>query len=100
MVARDTKSHPYFNVHILHSGINIRPRAITYTRKNSTQIHATQKFPSATPISDYCWVEVNNTTFLNMYKAPNDPKAVEPLLEWVPTSRSVIVGDFNSVHWA
>ena len=61
-----TKALPYFNVHIPHNGISIRPRAITYTRKNAKQIQAIQKFPSATPISDYCWVEVNNTTFLNV----------------------------------
>ena len=38
--------------------------------------------------------------FLNVYKAPHDSSAVKPLLDWVPTSRSVAIGDFNSVYWA
>ncbi|KAI0996535.1 hypothetical protein K3495_g11648 [Podosphaera aphanis] len=95
-----SKSHPYFDCHIPFGGIDIRPRAITYTRKNPKEVVAVQKFPSSTPTGDYCWVVVNGITFLNVYKAPHDPSAVEPLLNWTPDPKSVAIGDFNSVHWA
>lgn len=38
--------------------------------------------------------------FLNVYKAPYDPTTVRPLLNWTPPSRSVAIGDLNSVYWA
>ncbi|KAI0997483.1 hypothetical protein K3495_g10701 [Podosphaera aphanis] len=38
--------------------------------------------------------------FLNVYKAPHDPFAVQPLLNWIPTPKTVAIGDFNSVYWA
>ncbi|KAI0994567.1 hypothetical protein K3495_g13614, partial [Podosphaera aphanis] len=59
-----------------------------------------QKFPSSTPTGDYCWAVVSGITFLNVYKAPHDPSAVEPLLNWTPDPKSVAIGDFSSVHWA
>ena len=70
-----TKSHPYFDRHIPHSGPNIRPRAVTYTKRDPKRIFATQNFPTSLT-ADYCWVTVNDTTFLNVYKAPHDPTAV------------------------
>ncbi|KAI0992506.1 hypothetical protein K3495_g15679, partial [Podosphaera aphanis] len=95
-----TKSHPYFDRHVPYGGTNVRPRVVTYTRKKSTEISAIQIFPTASPTGDYCWVVVNNITFLNVYKAPRDPAAVQPLLNWNPPPLSVISGDFNSVYWA
>lgn len=38
--------------------------------------------------------------FLNVYKAPHDPRAVQPLLDWTPSSKTIAIGDFNSVYWA
>lgn len=38
--------------------------------------------------------------FLNVYKAPHDPTAVQPLLNWTPPYRSVAIEDFDSVYWA
>ena len=94
-----TKSHPIFDCHIPFGGEEVRPRAATYTRKDPSRIEAIQK-PTTTLTGDYCWVVVNGITFLNVYKAPHDSSAVLTLLNWTPDSKSVAVGDFNSVHWA
>ena len=77
-----------------------RPRAVTYTRIDRRNICATQESLLSIPTSDYCWVVVNGTTFLNVYKAPQDSTAVETLLKWTPPMNSIAAGDFNSVHWA
>lgn len=95
-----TKSHPFYDCHIPFGGIGVRPRAVTYTRRNTTEIMANQSFPSTVPTGDYCWVTVNNITFLNVYKEPHNPSAVQPLLNWTPPPNSVAAGDFNSVHSA
>ena len=92
-----TKTHPYYDVFLPFGGENIRPRAATYIRKDPNRLTSLQKHPPS-PTGDYCWVEVNNIMFLNVYKAPHDPSAVRPLLEWSPTSRTIAIGDFNSVH--
>ncbi|KAI0992053.1 hypothetical protein K3495_g16133, partial [Podosphaera aphanis] len=63
-------------------------------------VSATQIFPCATPTGDYCWVVVNGITFFNIYKAPNNPNAFQPIGNWAPSQNSVIAGDFNSVHEA
>ncbi|KAI0994593.1 hypothetical protein K3495_g13588 [Podosphaera aphanis] len=94
-----TKSHPYFDLYLPFGGENIRPRAATYLRKDPNRIRSIQKHPLE-PTSDYCWVEVNGIMFLNVYKAPHDPSAVQPLLNWIPTPKTVAIGDFNSVYWA
>ena len=39
-----TKSHPGYYRPIPHSWINVRPRAVTYTRMNEKEISATQIF--------------------------------------------------------
>ncbi|POS82462.1 hypothetical protein EPUL_004972 [Erysiphe pulchra] len=93
-----TKSHPGFDCHLSFGAEGVRPRAITYTIRNQNRIIATQKFlPERT--GDYCWVLVNDVNFLNVYKTPQDPTAVLPLLNWTPPSRAIAIGDFNSVHW-
>lgn len=51
-------------------------------------------------MGDYCLVKMNDITFLNVYKEPNNPSAVQPLLNWSPPPRTVVIGDSNSVHWA
>lgn len=94
-----TKSHPGFHCHIPHGGPSVRPRAVTYTRRNEKKISAQQFFPCSTQTGDYCWVKVNEVTFLNVYKAPNNTVPL-PLLDWKVPPRSIIAGDFNSVHWA
>ncbi|KHJ30373.1 putative eka-like protein [Erysiphe necator] len=94
-----TKTHPCFDLYLPFGGDNIRPRAVTYVRKDPNRLTSSQKYPFV-PTGDYCWVEVNNITFLNIYKAPNDPNAVRPLLEWSPTSKTITIGDFNSVYWS
>ncbi|POS82638.1 hypothetical protein EPUL_004536, partial [Erysiphe pulchra] len=81
------------------AGENIRPRAATYVRKDPKRITSVQKHPPS-PTGDYCWVEVNDIMFLNVYKAPHNPTAVQPLIRWTPTSKSIAIGDFNSVYWA
>ncbi|POS81735.1 hypothetical protein EPUL_005617, partial [Erysiphe pulchra] len=77
-----TKSHPYFDRHIPYAVANTRPRAITYTRKDTAKIDATQQYSS------------------NQLTTPHNPAAVQPLLDWTPPQQSVAIGDFNSVHWA
>ncbi|POS84326.1 hypothetical protein EPUL_004202, partial [Erysiphe pulchra] len=32
--------------------------------------------------------------------SPHDPCAVQPLLDWKPTPKTVVIGEFNSVYWA
>ncbi|POS82700.1 hypothetical protein EPUL_003942 [Erysiphe pulchra] len=82
-----------------YGGENVRPRAVTYIRKDPNRLSSLQKFPLS-PTGDYCWVEVNSVMFLNVYKAPHNPTAVQQLLSWTLTSRTVAIGDFNSVYWA
>ena len=97
---KETKSHPGYDCHTPHGGVNIRPRAVTYTLINRRNLSATQIFPCNPLTADYCWVVVNGVTFLNVYKDPNDPTAIRPLLSWDPPPRSVAAGDFNAVHCA
>lgn len=80
--------------------MDVRPRAVTYTRKNEKMISAEQIFPCNGLTGDYCWVLVNGITFLNVYKAPSDPTAVRTLVDWKPSARCIVAGDFNSVHAA
>ena len=77
---KETKSHPGYDCHIPHGGVNVRPRAVTYTLIDRRIHSATQIFPSDSLTADYCWVVVNGVTFLNVYKEPNDPTAIRPLL--------------------
>ncbi|KAI0991119.1 hypothetical protein K3495_g17068, partial [Podosphaera aphanis] len=95
-----TKSHPGYNSHMPYGGVDVRPRAVTYTRKNDREISATQVFPCATLTGDYCWVVVNGITFFNVYKAPRDPTAFRPIVNWTPALETIAVGDFNAVHEA
>lgn len=92
-----TKTHPYYDLYLPFGGENIRPRAATYVRKDPRRLIAKQTYPLSLT-GDYCWVEVNDITFLYVYKAPHDSTAVQPLLAWTPTSKSVEIGDFNSVY--
>lgn len=94
-----TKTHPYFNLYLPFGGDVVRPWAATFMRKDPQRITSSQKYPSS-PTGDYCWVEVNDIMFLNVYKVPHDATAIRPFLDWTPPSRSVASGDFNSVYWA
>ncbi|KHJ31232.1 putative eka-like protein [Erysiphe necator] len=94
-----TKTHPYYDLYLPFGGENVRSRAATFIRKDPKRITSSQKYPPS-PTGDYCWVEVNDVMFLNVYKAPHDLTAVQPLLNWTPPPRSVAIGDFNSVYWA
>lgn len=62
------------------------------------EINAVKIFPSSTLTGDYCWVVVNRITFMNVFKAPNSPAAIQPLVSWSPPPMSVVPGDFNFVH--
>ena len=95
-----TKTHPGYQYPIPQCGENVRPRTVTYTRIDEKGITAIQVFPSSIPTGDYCWVKINGVMFLNVYKAHNDNSAIEPLINWTPTSSTTAAGDFNSVHWA
>lgn len=95
-----TKSHPFFDRHVLFGGPDVQPRAVTYTRKNSREIRAIQKSPESSATGDYCWVVFNEVIFLNLYKAPHDTKAALPLLDLILSPRLVIASDFNAVYWA
>ncbi|KAI1005854.1 hypothetical protein K3495_g2361 [Podosphaera aphanis] len=97
---KTTKSHPGYVCHTPCGGVDVRPRAVTYTGKSNRVISVTQIFPCATPTGDYCWVVVNGITFCNVYKAPNNPTAIRPLISWSPPRNSVAAGDFNAVHGA
>lgn len=79
-----TKSHLFFDQHIPFCGNDLRPRAVIYTRKNAREIAASQIFPSSFLTADYCWVVVNEITFLNKYKEPHNSEAVKPFLDWIP----------------
>ncbi|POS82205.1 hypothetical protein EPUL_005827 [Erysiphe pulchra] len=92
-------AHPFFDLYLPFGGENVRLRSAAYVRKDPNRTHSFQKYPPS-PIGDYCWVEVNGIMFLNVYKASHDPSAVQPLLNWTSTSRTVAMGDFNSVYWA
>ena len=94
-----TKSHPGYHSHILHSGINVGHRAVTYTRINE-EISAFQIFPVSQYTGAYRWVTVNGVKFLNVYKAYNDNSAIHPLINWKPQPWSIVAGDFNSIHLA
>lgn len=95
-----TKSYPGFDCHEPFGGADVRPRAITYTRRDNSKISADQIFPSDNPTGDYCWVVVNGVTFLNVYKAPNNTTSIQTLTNWSPPPRSLAIGDLNSVYWA
>lgn len=41
----ETKSHPGYLFHTPYRGVDVRPRAVTYTRKNKKVILAEQIFP-------------------------------------------------------
>ncbi|POS87841.1 hypothetical protein EPUL_001568 [Erysiphe pulchra] len=92
-------TNSYFDLNIPYGVENVRPQAVTYIRKDPNRLSSLQKLPLS-PIGDYCWVEVISVMFLNVYKAPHDPIAVQPLLSWTLKSRTVAIGDFNSVYWA
>ncbi|KHJ34094.1 putative eka-like protein [Erysiphe necator] len=94
-----TKTHPYYDLYLPFGGENIRPRAAIYVRKDPKRIIVKQVYPLSLT-GDYCWVGVNDIMFLNIYKAPHDSTAVQPLLAWTPTSKTVAIGDFNSIYWA
>ena len=47
-----TNSHPYFDRHLSFAIGNAQPHAVTYTRKDSTKLIATQFFQSSQPTSD------------------------------------------------
>lgn len=98
--AKETRSHPGYTCHIPYGGVEVRPRAVTYTRKNDKVKSATQIFPCATLTGDYCWVVVNGITFFNVYKAPSDSTAIRPLVNWTPARETLAIGDFNAVHEA
>ena len=98
--SKETISHPGYICHTPHGDVDVRPRAVTYTRKTKNLISAEQLFPCSTPTDDYCWVKVNGITFLNVYKAPKDSTAVRPLFDWKPSAKSIAAGDLNSVRAA
>ena len=99
-ITNEIKSHPGYDCHIPHGGVNARPRALTYTLINRRIYSATQIFPCDPLTADCCWVLVNGVTLLNVYKEPIDPTAIRQILSWVPPTQSVAAGDFNAVHCA
>ncbi|KHJ35401.1 putative eka-like protein [Erysiphe necator] len=94
-----TKTNPFYDLYLPLGENNVRPRAVTYVRKDPNRLTSKQWYPQS-PTSDYCWVEVNDVMFLNVYKAPHDPSAVQHILSWTPTPKSIAIGDFNPVYWA
>lgn len=79
-----TRDHPGYTYHLPNGGENVRPRDVTYTRIDDKKIMTTQLSPYVVSTGDYFWVEVNGITFLNVYKAPNDSTAIQPLINWIP----------------
>ncbi|POS82999.1 hypothetical protein EPUL_003800, partial [Erysiphe pulchra] len=53
-----TKIHPFYDLHLPCGGDNVRPRAATYSRKDSKRLTSKQRHPQS-PTGDYCWVEFN-----------------------------------------
>ncbi|POS86230.1 hypothetical protein EPUL_003091 [Erysiphe pulchra] len=92
------KSHPFFDCHVLFTIDDARPRAITYTQKDSSQVNMSQNFLSQ-PTDVYCLVTIIGISFLCIYETPHCPSEVLTLLSWTPPPWSVIAGNFNSVHW-
>lgn len=57
-----------------------------------------QNYPSYQN-SYYYWIIINEISFLNIYKAPNNPSVMQSLMNCTPLPRKIIIGDFNSVFW-
>lgn len=95
-----TKSYPYLDLLIPFGGASIRPREITYIRKDPKKICGIQIFSHHSATGDYCWVELNEVTFLNVYKALQDPTVSQLLLKWTPSAKTISAGNFNSVYRA
>lgn len=94
-----TKSHPGFMCHIPIGALATQPRTFTFTRKG---LQATQLFPRGPgQTADYCFVQLENITFLNIYRAPGPSGSLDHMLLWEPQGQVVVGGDFNSVsrHW-
>lgn len=73
-----------------------QPRAISYVRKAS-RLRAEQIRPWDS-CRDLLWLEVNNTTIINIYKQPASPRnqATRLLLDLQLPPQSLVAGDFNS----
>ncbi|POS82198.1 hypothetical protein EPUL_004820, partial [Erysiphe pulchra] len=45
-------------------------------------------------------INTANCINANLTNTPHDPSAVQSLLKWTQTPRTIAIGDFNSVYWA
>ncbi|KJZ69665.1 hypothetical protein HIM_10938 [Hirsutella minnesotensis 3608] len=93
-----TKTHPAYDT---FSPVNdwdsrdTRPRVMTYVRRSAGLV-ADQKRPAAT--RDILWLTVNGATVVNFYRQPGCDMALEILLQWTPTEKCLVAGDFNAKH--
>jgi len=96
-----TKTHPGFDTFSPvedWSKEDKRPRVLTYVRKRKG-ITAHHVRPFTTPYC--CMVEVNGVLLANVYRQPGYPPGVlEDLEKWTPGPNTVVLGDFNALHWS
>lgn len=75
-----------------------RPRVLTYVRKRK-DITAHHVRPFTSP--DCCMVEVNGVLLANVYRRTGyAPGVLEMLEKWTPGPSTVVLGDFNALHWS
>lgn len=99
---RITKQHPNYTNFCPQDTWEIRPRVMTYVRKDRN-LQPTQLRPADT--ADICWIKILGTTsavtIVNVYRPPKECKGGEVitrLKEWQVPSNSVVAGDFNTRH--
>ncbi|KJZ70298.1 hypothetical protein HIM_10305 [Hirsutella minnesotensis 3608] len=68
---------------------------MTYVRRSAGLV-ADQKRPVAT--RDILWLTVNGVTVVNFYRQPDYDIALEILIQWTPTEKCLVAGDFNAKH--
>nr|ABC24970.1 reverse transcriptase [Monascus pilosus] len=96
-----TKTHPRYQLFSPTTRWEIRPRTLTYVRKDLPAHTLPQ--PSSPDITA---VEVDGLTIINVYRPPNDSvtpssptrSTIHTLLQYPVPRNTIIAGDFNTHH--
>lgn len=93
---RITKTHPGYEAFSPLEDWTDRPRVITYIRKDpslkGSQIHRH-------PNKDMLTILLNGITLCNIYRQSHTDGVLRLLETWDIPTNTVILGDFNAVHW-
>ncbi|KDN63501.1 hypothetical protein CSUB01_12226 [Colletotrichum sublineola] len=95
----NTKTHPNYSLctPVLHwTDSDTRPRVLTYVRSQHTDLDI--RHITKTPLRDIIGVTIQDTLFLNVYRAPQDPTVLDALEAWTPPPHALVAGDFNAWH--